>query len=363
MAQTGRPVVTRLADFAVYGLRCLPPEVAHRLAVRALRHGWGPRADDDDPALAVNLWGLRFPNPIGMAAGFDKNAEAADGLLRAGFGFVEVGTVTPRPQTGNPRPRLFRLPADQALINRLGFNNDGAEAVAARLARRPRQGVLGVNIGANRDSADRAADYATGFTALARFADYVVINVSSPNTPGLRGLQAKDQLETLISALLAMRGDRQPLLVKIAPDLDDQARADIAAVALDHHIDGLIIANTTAARPPGLRSSARDQDGGLSGRPLLAPSTALLADMRRRTGGQIPLIGVGGIASAADAYAKIRAGASLVQLYTALIYQGLGLVAAIKRGLATRLRADGFGTIGAAVGADVPLPQDHRAGH
>ena len=340
-------------------LRGLPPEAAHRLTLAALAAGLGGRAPEPDPPiLAQRLWGRDFPNPIGIAAGFDKDARVPDALLRLGFGFAEIGTVTPRPQPGNPKPRVFRLETDGALINRLGFNSGGLDAVIARLSARPHRGVVGVNLGKNRDSADPIADYAEGVRRTAALADYLVVNVSSPNTPGLRDLQARDTLETLLRALLSARaetGAAPPLLVKIAPDLTAEERADIAAVALATGIDGIIVSNTTIARPPGLRSPQAREAGGLSGRPLFAPSTALLADIYRLTGGKLPLVGVGGVASAEDAYAKIRAGASLVQLYTALVFAGPALLHKIKRGLAELLRRDGFASVAEAVGTDAPV--------
>ncbi len=340
-------------------LRLLPPETAHRLALWAVGSGLVLAArGGDDPALGIRLWDRAFPNPIGLAAGFDKDAVAFAALLGLGFGFVEVGTVTPRAQPGNPRPRLFRLEEDRALINRLGFNNDGMRRAAGRLASRG-AGIVGANIGMNRDSEDAIEDYVAGLRTMFDRADYLVVNVSSPNTPGLRELQGRDALMALVGALMEVRAEITPagfrvvpLLVKIAPDLGDQEKGDIAAVALAAGIDGLIIGNTTLARG-GLKSHHRDQAGGLSGRPLFASSTALLADMYRLTKGRIPLIGVGGVASGADAYAKIRAGASLVQLYTALVYQGPGLVGRVKAELAACLEADGFDHVADAVGADV----------
>jgi len=349
--------------FALPLLRLLPPESAHRLTLRALAWVPLPAPPADDPILGIRLWGRDFPNPVGLAAGFDKDAEVADAALRLGFGFVEVGTITPRPQPGNPRPRLFRLPAAGAAINRLGFNSRGLAAAAARLQPRAdpsaRRGIVGANLGINRDSADPAADYAAGATALAPLADYLAINVSSPNTPGLRALQGRDPLTRLIGAVQAARAaatplNPPPLLLKIAPDLSEADRRAIAEVALATGIDGLIVANTTLARPPGLAGRHAGEAGGLSGRPLLRPSTELLAEMYRLTGGRLPLVGVGGIAGGADAHAKIRAGASLVQLYTALIYQGPGLVGRIKRELAAALRADGCASLAEAVGADRP---------
>jgi dihydroorotate dehydrogenase len=343
-------------------LRLLPPEAAHRASIVALRAGITRRATGSDPqSLGITLWGRRFPNPLGLAAGFDKNAEVPDAMLGFGFGFVETGTVTPRPQPGNPKPRLFRLPEDGALINRLGFNNEGLDAVRARLAaRRGRPGLVGANLGKNKDSTDAVADYVAGARALAALADYLVVNVSSPNTPGLRDLQRKASLLALIAALKSARAeaapaDPPPLLLKIAPDLSAEERAEIAEAALETGIDGLIISNTTVARPATLRSPHAREAGGLSGKPLLAASTALVAQMRRLTQGRIPLVGVGGVASGADAYAKIRAGASLVQLYTMLVYAGPGLVLHIKRDLASFLARDGFASIADAVGADVPL--------
>lgn len=344
-------------------MRLLPAEAAHGLALWALKAGLAPRQrGPDPPILASRLWDLDFPNPVGLAAGFDKDGEAVAALLALGFGFVEVGSVTPRPQPGNPRPRLFRLPEDEAVINRLGFNSAGHEAVAARLRslRRPgaeRPGVIGVNLGMNRDSAEPAADYAAGVAAFAGLADYLVVNVSSPNTPGLRELQERHALGELLIRVREAGGGASaaggpPLLLKIAPDLDAAERRDAAQVALEAGVDGLIVSNTTLSRPPGLEGRHRGEAGGLSGRPLMAPSTEALADIYRLTEGRLPLIGTGGIAGGADAYAKIRAGASLVQLYTALVYQGPGLIARIKRELAELLRQGGFANLGEAVGAD-----------
>lgn len=339
-------------------LHALDPEFAHALTIRALKMGLAPRARvADDAILHQQLWGREIANPVGLAAGFDKNAEAVDAMLGQGFGFVEIGSVTPRPQPGNPKPRVFRLPEDGAVINRLGFNSAGLDAVRARLARRQRRGIVGVNVGKNRDTQDAAADYAAGIAALAPFADYVVCNVSSPNTPGLRALQGRDALAALIARvraalIAAVPTGTPPLLIKVAPDLTADDRRDIAAVMLDAKVDGLIAGNTTIARPDSLRGRHRGETGGLSGKPLFEPSTAVLRDFYRLTQGRLVLIGVGGIASGADAYAKIRAGASLVQLYTALIYAGPGLVAEIRRDLAQCLRRDGFASISAAVGAD-----------
>jgi len=310
----------------------------------------------DPPALGQTLWGLDFRNPIGVAAGFDKDGFVPDELLALGFGFVEIGTITPRPQAGNPKPRLFRLDKDAAIINSMGFPSAGLDKVLSRLEKRQAgHGVIGINIGKNRDTEEAVSDYAEGIRRAAPIADYLVINVSSPNTPGLRELQRRVPLQALIEQLLAVRqetGARPPLLVKIAPDLEPEERADIAAVALATGIDGVIIANTTVARPSGLQGPSTGQQGGLSGPPLFELSTELLSDMYRLTQGQIPLIVVGGIASAEDAYPKIRAGANLVQLHTALIFAGMSLVAGLKSGLLRLLQADGFTNIRDAVGAD-----------
>jgi dihydroorotate dehydrogenase len=349
-----------VADFYALArplLRALPPENAHRLTLTALAAGLGGRSTEANlPSLTQRLWGRDFPNPVGIAAGFDKDARVADALLRLGFGFAEIGTVTPRPQPGNAKPRVFRLDDDDALINRLGFNSGGLDRVVARLkARRGNGGIVGVNIGRNRDNADAVADYTLGVRRTAALADYLVVNVSSPNTPGLRDLQARAALENLLRQLIAARaetGTSPPLLLKIAPDLSPEERTDIAEVALATGIDGIIVSNTTVARPSGLRSRHAAETGGLSGRPLFAPSTALVGEMYRLTRGRLPLVGVGGIASAADAYAKIRAGASLVQLYTALVFAGPTLLGEIKSGLADLLRRDRFASVAEAVGAD-----------
>jgi len=339
--------------------RLLSPERAHEVTLRLLEAGLGPRGRKDDRILATRLWDIDFPNPIGLAAGFDKDARVPDAMLRLGFGFVEIGSVTPRPQEGNPRPRLFRLAADRAVINRMGFNNRGLAHAAQRLAaRRGRGGIVGANIGKNRDAADPFADYEQGVTALAPLSDFLVVNVSSPNTPGLRDLQKKKAVEELVERLLVARARvaplrPPPLLVKIAPDLTPEERADLAEVALTSGLDGLIISNTTTARPAELKSRHAPEPGGLSGAPLLGPSTELLAEMRRSTGGRIPLIGVGGVGSGAEAYAKIRAGASLVELYTALVYGGPGLVRRIKTELAALLRRDGFASVADAVGSGI----------
>ncbi len=350
-------------------LRCLPAETAHRCAILALASG-RLKVRPQDPTLQARLrqrlWGLDFPNPVGLAAGFDKNAEVWREALGLGFGFAEVGSVTPQPQPGNPRPRLFRLKAAEAVINRMGFNNDGVAAMVQRLADRDRRhgirrGILGINLGKNKTTEDAASDYEIGIRQLADAADYLVINVSSPNTPGLRALQGRDALAALIARSRTaldrtIPTDPPPLLLKIAPDLTPEDLADIAAVALAGGLDGLIVSNTTITRPAGLDPRLAKEAGGLSGRPLFTLSTEILRQVYRLTEGRLPIIGVGGIASGADAYAKIRAGASLVQLYSALVYRGPGLASEINRDLASLLAADGFATVAAAVGAD------HRRG-
>jgi dihydroorotate dehydrogenase len=338
----------------------LDPERAHRAAIMALRLGLvKAQREPDDPVLACRVMGREFPNPIGLAAGFDKDAEALDALLDMGFGFVEAGSVTPRPQPGNPRPRLFRLTEDAAVINRYGFNSQGLEAFVARLQRRARRGIVGANVGKNRNTEDAAADYVTGIEAVCGLADYLVCNVSSPNTPGLRGLQARAPIEQLFARVLQARRrsapDPQrlpPLLAKVGPDLTEEQVFDIAEAAIAAGIDGLIVGNTTLERPPGLRSRHKTEAGGLSGRPLTGQANACLTAMYRYTRGRIALIGCGGIASGADAYARIRAGADLVQLYSALVFQGPALVQRIKRELARLLRADGFVRVADAVGID-----------
>ncbi len=338
-------------------LRQLPPESAHRATIAALKLGLGPRQSGcDDPILHSRVWGREFPNPVGLAAGFDKHAEVVKAALALGFGFVEVGTVTPKPQPGNPRPRVFRLAEDEAVINRLGFNSAGAAIVGSRL--KHRRGITGVNIGRNRDSADAAADYAAALGALGDSADYVVVNVSSPNTPALRDLQQREPLRALIKTVLAARaalkapGGPPPLLLKIAPDLGPGQLEEIAAVAIETGIDGIVATNTTLARPLSLQSGNRREQGGLSGAPLFAPSTEVLRALYRATRGRIPLIGVGGIRSGADAYAKIKAGATLVQLYTALVYRGPALIPRIKSELASCLKRDGFNGLAQAVGIE-----------
>lgn len=342
-------------------VHALPPEAAHNAALCALRHHLIPApAVRPQEVLKQQMWGLDFDNPVGLAAGFDKNGVAAAPLLAQGFGFVECGTVTPLAQPGNEKPRLFRLREDEAVINRLGFNNGGLEPFVRNLqARKHARGVVGANIGKNKDQPDAVADYVAGLRAVYAQADYVTVNISSPNTQGLRDLQQRDALEDLLSALAGLRAAlaqeqkrRVPLLLKVAPDLSAPEREDIAALVLAHGIDGLIVSNTTLARPESLRSKHAGQRGGLSGKPLMGMSTQGLADFYRLTGGKLPLVGVGGIASAEDAYAKIRAGASLVQLYTALVYQGFGLVRDICDKLPRLLANDGFSRIQDAIGAD-----------
>lgn len=333
----------------------LDAETAHGLAIRSLKTGLVPGDRRDDPAsLGIRVWGRDLPNPIGLAAGFDKNAEVPNAMLGMGFGVVEIGSVTPRPQDGNPRPRLFRLPEDRGVINRMGFPGQGLDAARSRLAVRPRRGFVGVNIGANKDSTDRAADYVTCAVALAPYADYLVCNVSSPNTPGLRNLQGRQQLADLLKRVQdAIAARPVPLVVKIAPDATDDDLDDIVAVCRDLGMDGIIVGNTTLSRPASLRSPRKGETGGLSGAPLTHLSTEVLRKTARRVEGQFPLIGCGGVASGGDAYAKIRAGASLVQLYSAMVFEGPPLVRRVKDELAAALARDGFKSVADAVGKDV----------
>jgi len=327
-------------------------ERAHRLAIAGLK--LMPTGAPPKPGpLATTVAGIAFPNPLGMAPGFDKDAEAPDAVLGLGFGFTEIGTVTPRPQPGNPKPRLFRLAEDRAVINRMGFNNGGQAAAHARLAsRRGRGGVVGVNIGANKDSPDRVADYLAGLAAMRDVADYLTINVSSPNTPGLRDLQGDAELETLLTAIAAARAPGgPPVFLKVAPDLDEAAPERIVATVKRHGIDGIIVANTTISRPP-LVSRHAGEAGGLSGAPLRDLALRQLRAFRQATGGTIPLIGVGGIASAEDAWARIRAGADLVQLYSAMVYEGPGIARRILQGMESLMRQYGFSTIAEAVGSE-----------
>ena len=336
MFDTLRPLIFRL-----------DPETAHRATLAALRTGLVPRAPADDPILATRLAGLDLPNPVGLAAGFDKDVEVPDAMLRLGFGFVECGSVTPRPQAGNPQPRLFRLVEDRAVINRMGFNNRGLEQAVVRLqARRGRPGIVGINLGANKDADDRTADYVTGLRATAALASYVTVNISSPNTPGLRALQDEAALTDLVARVVAARGQLAvPVFVKIAPDLEPADFDTIARIAIDGGIDGLI----TISRPTR-HSRDAGEAGGLSGTPLQPLAMAALRHAARATGGALPLIAAGGIATGAEAYARIRAGASAVQLYSALVYAGPGLVQRIKADLAALLRRDGFASVAAAVG-------------
>jgi dihydroorotate dehydrogenase len=352
-----RALTNRIADAGAGVLRLLPPETAHRTTLRLLRvaETFTPAASADEPSLKISVLGLDFPNPVGLAAGFDKDGLVPGALRKFGMGFVECGSVTPRPQAGNPSPRLFRLAEDRAVINRMGFNNAGMHAMAARFAGRKCSGIVGINIGANKDSPDRTADYRAAFETLAPYACYIAVNVSSPNTPGLRGLQNRDELERLLALLTETRmraGTQTPLLLKIAPDVAASAVDDIAQVSLASGIEGLIVSNTTIARPPTLKGRHAGQSGGLSGAPLFAPSTSLLRAVRQRVGAKLVLAGVGGIGSGEDAYAKIRAGASLVQLYTALAFRGPSLIGTIKRELAACLERDGFASVSDAVGVD-----------
>ena len=340
------------AEFFQPLVKLLPPETAHRAAILGLKLAPPPAARRPDLRLAVAAFGLDFPNPLGLAAGFDKNAEVPGAMLRLGFGFVEVGTLTPRPQAGNARPRLFRLREDGAVINRFGFNNEGYERALRRLERRP-AGLVGVNVGANKDAADRIADYALGVKTFAPVADYLTINVSSPNTPGLRDLQRREALDALVARAVEARDQSaplRPLLVKIAPDLTDHELDDVFAVALARGVDGLIVSNTTIARPASLRSPHRGEAGGLSGRPLFAPSTRLLARARLALGGRVALIGCGGVADTESALAKIEAGADLVQLYTGLALRGVGVVGEILDGLARTVEARGVASVAALTG-------------
>jgi dihydroorotate dehydrogenase len=335
----------------------LDPEDAHGATIGFLRAGLGPRAArGGQPRLAVELCGLKLENCVGLAAGFDKNAQTPDAMLAAGFGFVECGTVTPLPQAGNPRPRLFRLSEDQAVINRMGFNNQGLEPFARRLAARPRRGVVGANIGANKDSPDRIGDYVAGLTRLWGLADYFTVNISSPNTPGLRGLQTKAALAELLGRLgeartgLTARAGGCPVFLKVAPDLAEDEIEAIVDASLAHGLDAIVVGNTTLSRPDSLRSPLKAEAGGLSGAPLTELSTRVLGQFHQAAAGRIALIGVGGIGSGAEAYAKIRAGARALQLYSAMVYQGPGLVLRVCRELDALLAADGFAAVGQAVG-------------
>ncbi len=346
-----------MSAFLKFGTRALhafPPEMAHQLSLKALKAGLVPSPHIvPDPILRTRLAGMELPNPVGLAAGYDKNGEVIDRLLGLGFGFVECGAVTPRAQAGNPKPRVFRLSADQAVINRMGFNNAGLVALKAKLsARLGRPGIVGVNLGANKDSTDRTEDYVISLTALEGLADFFTVNISSPNTPGLRALQSKASLDELLGRVMRAKA-AAPVFLKVAPDLKDEDLADIAASVVDHEIDALVVSNTTIDRPETLMSPDRAEGGGLSGRPLFERATTLLRSFASTLGGKVPLIGVGGIENADTAYAKIRNGATAVQLYSAMVYKGPGLVNEINHGLAERLKADGFASVTDAVGVDV----------
>ena len=341
-----------LTDLGAVLLRQMDPETAHRLAIRALQVAPLPAPGGDDPILKTRIAGLEMTNPVGLAAGLDKNGEALEGLSRLGFGAVECGSVTPRAQPGNPKPRLFRLSEDRAVINRMGFNNEGLEPFAARLACRPKRTPIGANLGANKDTEDKAADYVAGLKRLAGLADYFTINISSPNTPGLRALQGREALDDLLGRIHEARpSDGAPVFLKIAPDLIGEEIGMIVEASLAHGVDALIVSNTTLERPATLKSAFAGEAGGLSGAPLKPFAQKALEAAAEAAAGRLPLIAVGGIESGADAWARIRAGASAVQVYSALIYEGPGLIGAIKRDLAARLRAEGFSHISDAVGS------------
>ncbi len=341
-----------LTDLGAVLLRQLDPETAHRLAIRALQLTPLPAPGADDPILKTTIAGLQMSNPVGLAAGLDKNGEALEGLSRLGFGAVECGSVTPRAQAGNPKPRLFRLSEDRAIINRMGFNNEGLEPFADRLARRPTRTAIGANLGANKDTEDKAADYVSGLKRLAGLADYFTINISSPNTPGLRALQGREALDDLLGRIDEARpADGAPVFLKIAPDLIGEEIGMIVEASIAHRIDALIVSNTTLERPASLRSAFAGESGGLSGAPLKPFALKALEAAAEAAGGRLPLIAVGGIASGEDAFARIRAGASAVQVYSALIYEGPGLIGRIKRDLAARLRAEGFAGMAEATAA------------
>lgn len=328
-------------------------EQAHGMSLKAFKSGLVCGKTSADPALSTKVAGLTFPNPLGMAAGYDKNAEVPDALLKLGFGFTEIGTITPKPQSGNPKPRIFRLVEDNGVINRLGFNNEGHDAAFKRLsARAGKSGIVGINIGANKDSEDRIADYVEGVRRFYSLARYFTVNISSPNTPGLRNLQSKESLQELLDRVLEACNEegskctlKRPVFLKIAPDLSNEELDDIAAVALDEKLDGIIVSNTTLSRKGLKNTSAAGEAGGLSGRPVFERSTIILARMRERVGTSVPLIGVGGVDSAETALAKIRAGADLVQLYTGMIYQGPGIVSDILTGLSAAVKREGVANI------------------
>lgn len=353
-------------EIAMPIVRVLDPETGHNLSIKAAKYKLVPKPRmPDPPSLKTEVWGRTFSNPVGLAAGFDKNGEAVDGLLKVGFGFVEIGSITPNPQPGNEKPRVFRLTEDEAVINRYGFNSDGHKEVFQRLRHREAEppvserGLMGINLGKNKLSGHPVGDYVAGVQVFGKVADYLVINISSPNTPGLRDMQGRKELEQLLDQVVAERNKlrvdpKPPLLVKIAPDLSDKDKEDIAAVVTRPQggVDGLIVTNTTVQRPASLRSKSMEETGGLSGPPLRDLSTSTVRDMYRLTQGRIPIVGVGGISCGKDAYEKIKAGASLVQLYTALVYQGPPVVSRVKRELDQLLREDGFSSIAEAVGAD-----------
>ncbi|MBN2759869.1 MAG: quinone-dependent dihydroorotate dehydrogenase [Rhodobacteraceae bacterium] len=345
--------MSKLERLSLTALRSFDPETAHGLAIKALQLGLAPLPRPCvSSRLRMQIAGLDLPNPVGLAAGFDKNAQALDGLARAGFGFVEVGAATPRPQPGNPRPRLFRLPEDRAVINRFGFNNEGAQVIATRLAKRPKGMVLGLNLGANKDSADRAGDFAQVLRICGAHVDFATVNVSSPNTEKLRDLQGASALKALLQGVVQARAELAhpiPIFLKIAPDLNGDELAEIAGVARETGVDAIIATNTTLARE-GLKSASAGEKGGLSGQPLFEMSTRVLAQLSLLTEGKIPLIGVGGVGTPEQAYAKLRAGASAVQLYSALVYEGLSLVPRLNKGLLALMDRDGFSAIPDVVG-------------
>ncbi|MET4685340.1 quinone-dependent dihydroorotate dehydrogenase [Brevundimonas faecalis] len=341
-----------LTDLGAVLLRQMDPETAHRLAIRALQVTPLPTPGADDPILKTRVAGLEMSNPVGLAAGLDKNGEALEGLSRLGFGAVECGSVTPRAQPGNPKPRLFRLSEDRAIINRMGFNNEGLKPFGARLARRPTRTPVGANLGANKETEDKAADYVIGLRKLAGLADYFTVNISSPNTPGLRALQGREALDDLLGRIHEARpADGAPVFLKIAPDLIGEEIGMIVEASIAHGIDALIVSNTTLERPASLKSDFAGETGGLSGAPLKPFAQKALEAAAEAADGRLPLIAVGGIESGEDAFARIRAGASAVQIYSALIYQGPGMIGRIKRELAARLRAEGFSALSEAVGS------------
>ncbi|PHR60121.1 MAG: dihydroorotate dehydrogenase (quinone) [Robiginitomaculum sp.] len=356
--------MTFFHNLALHAIKALPPEPAHRVALKGLKLGFGPKHTLNDPLLKTEIAGLELPNPVGLAAGFDKDAEVSDAMLAAGFGFVECGSVTPFPQAGNPKPRLFRLNEDNGVVNRMGFNNHGLDVFENNLkTRKNKTGIVGANLGANKDSTDRVADYVLGLTRLWGHADYFTINISSPNTPGLRDLQSGDALDELLGQISETRarlsGDASsaPIFLKVAPDLDNAQIERMTEQARTYGMSGIIVSNTTISRPDSLKSNFKSETGGLSGAPVFRLSTRILSEFYAASQGRIPLIGVGGIASGGDAYIKIRAGASAVQLYSSLIYEGPSLAAAICKDLSARLKADGFTSVAQAVGTASAAPQ------